>query len=48
MLQQGLQYSKVTTGRVCAFRKSGGRSYEGSDGEKEETQRAVIGAPMSI
>lgn len=47
VLQPGLQYSKVTTGRVCAFRKvgrKGGRD-EGSDGEKDETQRAVIVLP---
>lgn len=35
MLQPGLQYSKVTTGRVCAFGKVGGD--KGSDGETDET-----------
>lgn len=47
MLQPGLQYSKVTTGRVCAFGKvggvegcgwgCGGGGDKGSDGEADET-----------
>lgn len=37
MLQPGLQYSKVTTGRVCAFRKVG-------DGGTE----AVMGRQMKL